>query len=184
MSQVSVSLPGGGPSIPTSFITDDGTAIPVANTLNIIGEDTSEDNDNGIQTAATPDLGDTVAVQLTNRMTASVNTTDGSTVLCLSFDLGATPATYAFSGTVCGYNVTTPGSHVTDFAFAARTDGTIADAFGANFFNSFEEASMAASNVSIGDTGGTGGNEVEVFVIGIAGQTIHWSVVMQYRKVV
>ena len=50
MSQVAVFSAGGSmPDVPTSFTTDDGVAVPVANNLNLLTDDTSDDNDNGIQ---------------------------------------------------------------------------------------------------------------------------------------
>lgn len=179
MSQAGVLVPGGTPSIASNYVTDDGTAIPVANTLNIIGGETSIDNDNGIQTAATPHGGDTVTIELTNRITAAVTTTDASDVDALIFDCGTTKATYAFSGTVVGYNTTVPGSFVTDFNFAARTDGTIVNEYAGNFSNTFIEASMSSAAVFIAQ----GGTDVVIQVRGIVAQDIDWSILMEYRRV-
>jgi hypothetical protein len=168
----------GGSGSSVTYVTDDASsATPSLGILNLLTNQTTENNDHGIQSRGS---GNTVTTYLTNRMTGSVTTTDATPTLIKSFDLGATPGAFSFNGTVIGYNTTTPGMHTTDFSFAAVTDGATANTIGASFFNSFESASMVNSNVAIGDDL----NTVEVFAIGVAGQTINWNVVMEYRTVV
>jgi hypothetical protein len=48
MSQIFKSATGSTPSIPTSFVTDAGTATTAANTLNVLGGQLVADHDEGI----------------------------------------------------------------------------------------------------------------------------------------
>ena len=66
---------GSSPTIPTSFITDDGTATPADNELNILGDSTTENNVDGITTTGSVD---TVTILLTNRISATTTTSDGA----------------------------------------------------------------------------------------------------------
>lgn len=63
MSQFYLMPPGGAPAIPTSFVTDDGTAVPAANILNILGSP-------GVTTSGS---GNTVIISLTNIATNYVS---------------------------------------------------------------------------------------------------------------
>lgn len=176
MSQAGILVPSGTPSVATSYVTDSGTAIPVANILNVLANDTSSNNDNGIQTIGS---GNTVTIQLTNRVTGTVTTTDATPTVCASLTLGAVAAVYLLEGDAVAFDVTDTAGGAYSFAGATRTDGATSTTFGSEFINQFEEAAMAASNVILADSG----NTVQVQVVGIAGKTIHWSVQFTYRLV-
>lgn len=59
MSQYYRRVEGGSPTVPTSFVTDDGTAIPVANILNVNG-------DTGVTVSANPNGSNNVLISITN----------------------------------------------------------------------------------------------------------------------
>lgn len=59
MSQYYRRVEGGSPTVPTSFVTDDGTAVPAANILNVNG-------DTGVTVSANPNGSNNVLISITN----------------------------------------------------------------------------------------------------------------------
>jgi len=57
MSQIYKSAAGSSPAIPTSFVTDNGTAVPAANILNVVG------NSSTVQTSG---AGNTITIKVIN----------------------------------------------------------------------------------------------------------------------
>ncbi len=91
------------PTVPTNIVADDATtAIPALNILNVFSRDTDEDNLNGIQTTADPDNGDTLYVELTNRLTSTLPAVAGTTTNLIDFDLGLLVSAYRFNFEVVG----------------------------------------------------------------------------------
>lgn len=179
MSQIYARATSAEPAIPTSFITDDGTAIPVANELEIKARDTSENNDNGIQTVADPNNGKTVYVELTNRQTTLTTTTDASETNLSVFALGATPGVYFFWGNVQCFNTTDSLGSGYGFEAAIRTDGAAATEISIEVTNNFEEVGMEDVYIEVT-------KNVNSFVLngfGLAGKTIKWNTVFEYRFV-
>ena len=74
------------PSTATSYVTDDGTAIPAVNILNVLGIDTSDCDDNGIFTQADPNNGNNLQVVLSNRMVVTATTVGATTETVDLFD--------------------------------------------------------------------------------------------------
>ncbi len=164
------------PDVPTSFVTDNGTAVPVANTLNIFANDTNIDNDNGIRTTGS---GDTVTIQLTNRITGQVTTTDATPTTIISLSLGLTPGTYIVEGNLIAYNVTDASGAAYTFIGAAITDGITATEISVENKDVFEQAAMITADFDYGVTGNNAFLEVE----GIVGKTIQWNCLFTYRFV-
>lgn len=176
MSQFYIGVTAGSlpPSVATSYVTDDGIAIPAANILNVLANDTNVNNDNGIQTIGS---GNTVTVQLTNRLTGFVTTTDDTPTTLISVPLGSDAGTYLATGDVLAYNVTDSGGAAYTYEGAATTDGATGIEIGVEQRNQFEQAVMAAADFSFGISG----NNAFVQVIGIPGKTINWSCLFNYR---
>lgn len=87
-------IPG---NIPTNFVTDNGTAVPQLNILNVNGLSTTDNNNTGIQTVAnpSPDVGtNNLAIELTNRI-VKIGTVINTTNVPI-LDLGSVPASYRF----------------------------------------------------------------------------------------
>jgi hypothetical protein len=183
LSQIYKNQIGSGPlppNIPTSFVTDSGTVIPALNVVNINGGDTTANNILGIQVIANPNGSNNEVVQLTNRYTGAVTTTDGTTVkTLLSLPAGAIPGTYLFTYGVCGYNITDATGAAYYFTATVRTTGAALIVFGVNDIFVSEEGTMVGVSV----LGGTSGNNYTVTVQGLAGKTIDWNIVGTYQFV-
>jgi len=176
MSQAGITISGGAPAVPTSFTTDSGVAVPVANNLFIYGIDSIANNDNGIATSGS---GSTVNVILTNRATGTVTTADATPTTALTFALGAVPGVYFFEGNIVAYDVTDVAGGAYSFVSGFRTTGAAAVEISTEFKDVFEEAAMATADFTISGSA----NNVIIQVQGIAGKTIDWNVTLTYRFV-
>lgn len=185
MSQVYKILTSAGPTppaIPTQFTADDATiAVPTSNNLNVFSRDTTDSNDNGVQTTADPNGDDNLYLELTNRIIGTATTTDAATpVQVYSFNLGATPATYLFEVRLIAYNVTDGLSAGYTSFRTTKTDGAAATDISATPGIVSEETTMtgvlAVNSVS--------GNNLLLTVNGLLGKTIHWKALTTYIMVV
>lgn len=180
MSQISKPGSGGGgpipPTVPEQFVTDDGTAIPAANSLNVRGGESSIDDDNGILTQANPDMGDNLDIILTNRLSGAAVSTNASVEDLITFALAATDACYRFEFAITGRDTATgDGVGYTMFA-SAKTDGATATVVATPFVDNDEDASLIAAQVSfVAST-----NSVILQVTGVAAQTITYKAVGSY----
>jgi hypothetical protein len=173
---------GGGGSSINEIVTQNGTAVPIANIIVLNGFDTIANNDNGITTAGGiigTGSQNEADVLLTNRTTATITTTDATPTILISFSLGATPGTYFVYGNVQSFNASTPASGAYSFSGGYRTDGITATELGADFHDDFEDPVLAPSDIIVGESG----NNVVIEVEGIAGLTINWNAMLEYRRV-
>ena len=178
MSQIIKNLASGPvpPAVPTSFVTNvNSPSVPIANVENIFGGSISTNNINGIQTDGSSGS-NTLTIQLTNRITGSATTTDGTTVVNLySLPLGATPGTYLFFTRVVAYNITDAIGAVYTSYRGVRTTGAAAVLINASESLVGEEGSFTESEV----VNGISGNNSVITVQGIAGKTIDWYVLTE-----
>jgi hypothetical protein len=169
-------LPG---NVPTSFVTDIGTVIPASNVVNINGGETTTNNNNGIQVIANPTGSNNEVVQLTNRITATGVTTDGTTPVTLfTFPLGVTPGVYVFTNQLAIFDKTDSlGSGFVSY-FTVRTTGAAATLLGYDTPLNIEEGALDAlgveNNISIA------GNSFSIIVTGLAGKTIDYFALTTY----
>lgn len=170
------------PAVPDQFTCDDATiAIPVANNLNVLSQDVSDDNPNGIQTTAIAPNSNNLYIELTNRITGTATTTDAATTQNLyTFSLGATPATYILEVKVIGYNATDALSAGYNSTRIVKTDGATATFISANPGIIAEEGAMTGVLVA----NGVSGNNVTLDVNGLLGKTIRWRALTNYMKVI
>jgi hypothetical protein len=167
------------PTVPEIFITDvDSPAIPMANVLNVFGGQSTVNNNNGVQTDGSSGS-NTITIQLTNRVTGTVSTIDATPTTLISFPLGATPAVYGFTGDIQGFDLTDIAGGTYTWGAGARTDGATATLIGTEFKDIFEEAGMAGTDFDILVVG----NNLVVQVIGLAGNTINWDGLINFRLV-
>lgn len=181
MSQIIKNLAAGPvpPSVATTYVTDvNSPAIPAANILNVLGNDTTINNANGIQTDGSSGS-NTLTIQLTNRLqgtTTTVGAVNGNTV---TFALGATPGTYAIEARIAGFESTTPAGVGYSLFGSVRTDGATATIVGTvDRINNEEAALVAASATMVAS-----GNNLIIQVLGVVGLTINWSTVALYTFV-
>lgn len=131
MSQIYKAGVSGTPSVPTQFTTDNGSAVPVANNLNVFGD----------TTISTSGSGDTVTISF--RFSGIGTSTNGSNADLITFDLGATPAVYRFHFDVAGRETTT-GDGVGYTLFASfKTNGVAATAIQSPFKDADEDIAGA-----------------------------------------
>jgi len=167
------------PTVPTSFVTDNGTVVPAANTVNINGGTTTANNSNGIQVIANPTGSNNMVPELTNRATGSVTTVGATTSAAITLPLGAVPGVYTFDIVVAGFATAGPGVPLgAGFTIVGsiRTTGASAVLIPTQVPDHFEEGAMAASTALLA----VSGNNALVNVTGVAGFTIDWNATLNY----
>lgn len=166
------------PVVPTSFVTDDGTAIPAANILNVNGLDSTENNVNGILTRANPNLSDNLEIIITNRLQGTISTVGAVTSAMVTF-IPPTIGTYAIECRIAAYNTTaTLGAGYSVFG-TVRFDGVNSNLCGTLDKIVNEEGAMSSANVTMTVSGAS----VLINAVGYAAQTINWSAVGLYTFV-
>jgi hypothetical protein len=167
------------PQVPTSFVTDSGTVIPALNIVNVNGGTTTDNSANGIKVIANLTGSNNMVIELTNRVQGDVTTTDATPTTIISFALGSTPGVYTFSGDITAYDVTDVAGASYGVISGIRTTGAAAIEIGTQFNTNFEEAAMITADIDVT----TSGNNVIFRVTGIAGKTIDWDALFNYRFV-
>jgi hypothetical protein len=180
MSQIYKAFTSGSlpPTVPTSFVTDiNSPAIPAANILNEIGGAVSTNNNNGIQTDGSSGS-NILTVQLTNRISGSVTTSNATPTTIASFSLGATPAVFTFDIQIVSFNATDINGDGYFISGSARTDGATATLCGTpDKIVNEEVADTADANMTVS------GNNVLIVATGIAAKTHRWRVLATYIEV-
>lgn len=85
------------PAVPTSFVTDDGTAIPSLNVLNVLGG-------SGIETYADPNLSNNLFIKVQNSVTDTGQTVNNQTITLSTIDCSVA-GTYFFTSQIAAYDV-------------------------------------------------------------------------------
>ena len=168
------------PAVPTSFVTDvNSPAIPDSNVLNVVGGDTTANNANGIRTDGSSG-GDDLTVQLTNRTSTSVTTSDGggqsqtTTLFTPTVSTGIT-----FTLIVTGYDATNNEVAGGELLGIARRSGAgVTVVVGTNDTFDEADAGLAATDWDII----TDGTDIQASFTGVAGRSIAWSAVFIYNQ--
>ncbi len=177
MSQIIKSSASGPvpPSVATTYVTDvNSPAIPALNILNVLGNDTTANNDNGIRTDGSSGS-NTLTVQLTNRLQGSGSTIGATTADIVTF----TPTvvgTYKLKFETAAYNTTSTLGAGYDVFGAIRFDGVNSNVCGSADTIDNEEGAMSACDIDIIVSGAS----AILRVTGYAAQTINWGAVGSY----
>lgn len=164
------------PTVATSYVTDvNSPAIPAANVLNVLGNDTTANNNNGIRTDGSSGS-NTLTIQLTNRLQGTGTTVGATTADLVTFSLGATPGAYNFELKVIGFDAATPSATGFTILGTMRTSGAASALVGTPDETVIEDVAMLTSDVDMVASG----NNLIIRSTGVAGLTIDWNVVATY----
>ena len=175
MSQVYLSSTS-TPSVPTNFTADSGVAIPSGNNLNVLGDDSTNFNANGISTSGT---GDTLTILLNNRLQGTATTVNANNEDLVTFTLSANPSVYCFEAKIAAFDSATPSGGCYKLQIAVRTNGTNATIIDTDLYP-LEDAAMVDADV----TAVASGNDIIVRVLGVLGLTINWSMQAYFERVI
>ncbi len=173
------------PTVATSYVTDvNSPAIPAANILIVTGASSTDNDVVGIRTDGSSG-GNTLSIQLTNRIYGTATTNDAVTrQFFYGFPLGATPGVYIFENYITYFNITdqTGGSAV--LYASIRTNG-LSVGPGPNVTIIGNSKSFDAFEAGLGtivlDTSVLGVlNQYVPSVFGVAGKTINYSILTNY----
>lgn len=161
MSQIFVPTLGANiPSnIPTSFVTDSGTAIPSFNILNVNAGSTTDNNSNGIISIANPNGSANLLIELTNRFSSSITATAGTTTNLIDFDLGLLVSAYRFSFEVIGIDPITSNSIGFTLLATFKNSGVAASIVQTPFVDSDEDIGAVLTMIA-----GTGINSTHAIL--------------------
>lgn len=146
MSQFYVNSAGSTPppAVATSYTTDVNTpAIPALNVLIVVGNDTTDNDIDGIRTDGSSGS-NTLTVQLTNRFYGTATSTNGSNADLITFALGASTAVYRFDFIVTGRETTTGQGVGYTLYSSFKTDGVTATIIQTPFIDADEDIAGAA----------------------------------------
>lgn len=169
------------PAVATSYTTDNGTAVPALNILDVRGIDVTDNNNNGVQVeggAAETGAANRVQVQITNRVQGTGTTVGAVTADVVTFT-PTTVGTYAFEVRVAAYNTTSLlGAGYSVFG-SARYDGVNSNLCGTADVIDNEEGAMSSCDADFVVSGAS----MILRVTGYAAQTINWNAVGLYTFV-
>lgn len=174
----------GGPSppaVPTSFVTQNGTSVPLANIEIINGFDSSNNNVNGISTAggvAGTGTQNEIDILLTNRLHNSVTTSNAVLTSLNTFTLTA-PGTYMIQVFVVAFNSTDSLGATYQYNVSLRSTGAGVITIGPAVPIEKQEGTMVGVVVSFASVGAV----FQVNVTGLAGKTIDWFGLLTYQYV-
>lgn len=184
MSQIYKNNTGSGPvppTVATSYVTDvNSPAIPAANVLNVLGNDTTVNNANGIRTDGSSG-GNTLTVQLTNRTRVTATTSDGGgQVQTVTIFTPASASGITFVVTITGYDAANnemAGGEL--IGIASRSGGGVTAVVGTNDTFVEKGPGLIATDYDIV----TDGTLIQIRFTGVAGRTINWAAVFIYDQV-
>lgn len=159
MSQIYKAGVAGTPSVPTQITTDDGVAVPVANNLNIFG-------DNGIITEG---VGDTVTIKFNE---GTDTTVDAATVTLLTLTPDAS-SSQTYQILIDGYDTINNIGIGGQIIGTVRSDGVTAVVIGTPDKIKNADAAIAAGDYNLVASGA----DILVQATGVLGFTILWKAI-------
>ena len=171
----SSSVAGGGGI--TQLTTDDGVVTPAGGNVNLLADDTTANNVNGITVDG--NTANTATILLTNRLQGTGTSTNASNADLITLDLGGSAAVYRFEFLVAGRSTAgaATGQGVSYFLTGAvRTDGATATIISTPFQDVDEDAALIGGAAAIVASG----NNLILRLVGILGETISYNSVGSY----
>ena len=169
------------PAVATSYVTQNGTAVPAANILIVNGFDSTENNNNGIITkggVAGTGTANEVDIVITNRIQSNATTSGSVTSPIITFT-PTTLGTYAIECRIAAYNSTSSFGDGYSVFGTARFDGVNSNLCATPDKITNEEGAMSSANVTMTVSGAN----ILINAVGYAAQTINWSAVALYTFV-
>lgn len=168
------------PTVPTSFPTDNGIAVPLSNVLIVLGKSSSENDVDGIITkggVAGTGTQNEIDVVLTNRITGTVQTVGLTTNTVISFTPPNTEGGYSLTITVVGYISSDKVSSSWDIYGTVTADGLGGfTTEGTPVRNMIGNATFDVNEVTVS----IGGGSILVIATGLTAKTIRWTGLLTY----
>ena len=152
------------PVVATSYVTNNGTAVPAANILNVLGSGG----------AVTSGSGNTITVSLQNGQIDQIQTIDNTTATLVTIPLGIVPRTYTFDVRIAALSISGTASGLGggfQIFTSVRTDGLVGTVI--DISDIVSRVDQPALN-QIGAAVSISGNNMIVQVTGQTGNTINW----------
>ena len=176
MSQSGILNTQSNPAIPTSFVTDSGTAVPAANVLNVV---TTGGGTTGIQTSG---AGNTITVTLATSIVSGTATTSnalGQTqVLNINIPI-PNNSTLSFRANIAGYDAINGNGCGGEVLCSVKNVGGTASLCGTSDKTLNADAPLA----TVSFTGIVSGTNAQIQVVGVNGRTIDWKGIIEYVSV-
>ncbi len=164
------------PTVATTYVTDvNSPAVPAANILNVLGNDTTANDNDGIRTDGSSGS-NTLTVQLTNRLQGTGTTVGATTSDLITFALGATPGAYNIEAKIAGFNASGPASTGFTVIGTVTTSGAAAIIVPTPDETFVDDISLVTADIDFVASG----NNFIVRATGVAGLTINWNAVATY----
>ncbi len=170
MSQIIKNLASGPvpPAVPTSFVTDNGTAIPAANVLNVNGAD-------GIVTSANPNGSNNLVISFQNSSVDQATTIGATTADITTVPL-TVAGTYTFESRVAAWTATGPNGAGFSINGVVRSDGVTATLIGDSDGFTHQDTALDDTLVELV----VSGNNAIIRVLGQNTFTVNWGAFTVY----
>jgi hypothetical protein len=180
MSQIIKNLASGPvpPAVPTSFVTNDGTATPDLNVLQVLGVNSTESDDDGILTRANPPS-NLVEIVLTNRLFGGGSTAGALTTDIITFPLAATAKSYIFEFKIIGREATSGDTVGYTIFGSAKTNGLVASIVETPYVDVDQDPALLAASIAFIASG----NSVILQVTGVAATNITYKALGTYIEI-
>lgn len=167
------------PGTDISFDLDVGMTTSVASVMEVVGVDSTADNDNGIFTNANPNLSNVTQIVLSNRLTGTATVVGAVTGDIITFSLGASAAVFRFDFDIAGRDTISGDGVGYRVQGTSKTDGATAAIVELPDIDADEDASLIDAEMDLIASG----NNVILRATGVAGSTINYNAVGTYVKV-
>ena len=157
-----------GPTVPTQFTTDNGTAIPAANNLNVLGG-------SGISTYADPNLSDNLYIKVKNSVTDTGQTVGLQTITLSTIDC-STVGTYFLTTQLSAFESSGPAGAGGQLYTSVISSGGVVAVLDDTDSIAHRSASLIDINYEIVASG----TDALLQVTGVAGLTIDWGAITIY----